>query len=497
MAAAAAPGVAIHIVPMGLLPRVSRFARRHALWRPATRVIAAVSGGSDSVALLLILRELDRRGDLVLAGAAHLNHQIRGPESDGDESFCRALALRLDVPFDAGRVDVPAVARADGVSLEVAARRARRDFLARVREMRGADAVATGHTQDDQAETVLLRLLRGSGVRGLAGIAPRAGGFIRPLLDCTRDVLRAELDARGQPWREDASNSDLANARNRVRHVLLPTLEQQFNPAARDALARLAALARDDEDALDSLAATVARESVQVDDAGVSRLDVARLRAEHPAIVRRVVQRALTRLAGPDSYGAGAVAAVLDVLGGHRRAVQLVGVRVEHSGDSVVLVPRGAAPRTSPAFRLELRIPGTVTVAEGEWVLEADGPMAPDAAAPAVAPDAVCVDAAKLGKSIVVRSRRPGDRLRPIGMAGRKKLQDVFVDRKVRRADRDRVPVVTDRQGQIVWVAGHVLAEDFKVTDGTKAVIILRLRRRDAPGDLAGHRAGGPAGRAS
>jgi tRNA(Ile)-lysidine synthase len=462
---------------MPLLARVSRFARRYDLWRHDSRVIAAVSGGSDSVALLLLLRELHARGELILDAVAHLHHGIRGAEADGDEEFCRALAEALDVPFETARVDVPGAARLERRSIEVAARHARRDFFARVRRARSAHCVATGHTEDDQAETVLLRMTRGTGLRGLGGIAPSRGGVVRPLLTCSRRVLRAHLEARQQPWREDATNADLSNPRNRVRHELMLALERHFNPAVRATLARLADLARSDEDLLSREAAAVALWALQFDHRSTARLDPTRLADVHPAIARRVVQRALEVTSGRAFHSADEVDAVQDVLTGERRGADLSGLRVEHSGDFVVLIKKGPDDVPAPPFRFSLPIPGAVQATDGRWVLEAEGPCSRLHTVVDHSPDVVQIAAEGLGRSLVVRSRQPGDRIRPTGLGGRKKLQDVLVDRKVRRIDRDRIPVVTDEEGRMVWVAGHVLDEGFKVTDHTKAVIILRLRR--------------------
>ena len=427
----------------------------------------------------MLLRELHRRGELVLEAVAHLNHGIRGAAADGDEEFCRVLARKWDVAFEPARVDVPALARLERRSIEVTARHARRHFYEQVRQARSAACVATGHTQDDQAETVLLRMTRGTGVRGLGGIAPSRDGIIRPLLTCSRHELRAELEGHSQPWQEDATNADLSNPRNRVRHELLPALESHFNPAIRGTLARLADLARADEDALAQQAASVALQALQFHGTDSVRLDTARLASVHLAIARRVVQQALRILTGRGSHGADAVAAVQDVLTGHRRAAELSGIRVEHSGDFVVLVHTGAVQTAVAPFRFNLRVPGAVQATDGRWVLEAEGPRARQSVVleDPISPDVVEIEAAGLGASLVVRSRQPGDRIRPLGLGGQKKLQDVFVDRKVRRSDRDSIPLVTDQRGRIVWVAGHVLEEDFRVTDHTKAVIILKLRR--------------------
>lgn len=473
------------------------------MWSASTRVIAAVSGGADSVALLLLLRDLHARGELILEAVAHLNHSTRGESSDQDEAFCRTLAERAGLAFHSARIDVPERARLQRLSIEVAARNARREFLEQVRQAHAADVVATAHTQDDQAETVLLRMVRGAGLRGLGGIAPVRDSWIRPLLTCSRAQLQDELRKRRYTWQQDATNLDLRNPRNRVRHELLPYLEQHFNPSARQALSRLADLARVDEGTLERSTLDAIAQVVQFDETQ-ARLNSDALGCLPEAIARRVVLHALERIGGR-SYGVDDVDAVRAVAAGEGRTREISGLRVEHSGASVVLMiralDRDAAPdensglvagyegqspwsvwQPGAPFRFDLLIPGTVQVAETGWMLEAAGPYPPQPARYRPSSNQeVEIDAAGLGQELVVRSRQPGDRVRPLGLGGQKKLQDVFVDRKVSRSDRDRVPIVTDAGGRIVWVAGHVLAEDFRVTSRTKAVIILKLRRVSSP----------------
>jgi tRNA(Ile)-lysidine synthase len=327
-----------------MIENVRGYARRHDLWRPTTRVVAALSGGADSVALLLLLRDLHVAGELLLDCAAHLNHAIRGAESDGDDEFCRVLCDRLAVPFVARRIDVPASAQHDRVSIEVAARRARHAFLSEVRESRGADVVATAHTQDDQAETVLLRIVRGAGGRGLAAIRPQRGHLIRPLLSITRDDLRRELAARGQEWREDATNADLANPRNRVRHELLPYLQKHFNRSITQSLARLADLARADESWIEGLVDEQSRGVVRVE-GGLVSLNVSGLRALPEGLARRVVRHAL-ELAHPDrAFDLKEADSVIAVAAGRTAAAEFSGLRVERFGDSAVLIKRARESR--------------------------------------------------------------------------------------------------------------------------------------------------------
>ncbi|MGE3277460.1 MAG: tRNA lysidine(34) synthetase TilS [Vicinamibacterales bacterium] len=453
--------------------RVRRYAARHGLWTPDARVLAAVSGGSDSVALLLVLHLLAREGHLRLAGVAHVHHHLRA-EADADERFVRDLAASLGVPCDVQHVDVRRESATRRLSIEVAAREARHAALAAAAAAAGADLVATAHTRDDQAETVLMRLVRGAGPLGLGGIDPRRGGRVRPLLEEDRAGLRAWLEHAGQDWREDASNLDLAQPRNRLRHDVLPRLARHFNPAVALALSRAADIAREDER---YLAVEARRAADRIVHPSPERIVVqaAALSALPAAMGRRVARVALETACPGQTYGLEEVTRVLACAAGGPGA-DLPGVHMERNGAAVVLVPRGVVrPAGAGAFRYELTVPGRLVIPEAGVILEAEGPW-PGCTLERAA-DSVAVDAGVLGRRVVIRSRQPGDRLRPLGLGGRKKLQDLFVDRKVSAGDRDRTPVVTDPAGRIVWVAGLALAEEFRVTTGTNGVIVLRLRR--------------------
>lgn len=471
-----------------LIDRTRRYAAQHALWAPGVRVAAAVSGGSDSVALLFLLVDLARRGDLVLAGLVHLHHHIRGAAADGDAAFCRELAVRCGVPALVGDADVPALAARERTSIEVAGRQARQAFFREAAATLGAQVVALAHTLDDQAETLLLRLVRGAGTAGLGGIAPRRGAIVRPLLGASRAELRGYLGSIGETWRDDETNRLCDNPRNRMRHEVIPAL-RAFNPRVDAALARAADILRSDADCLDRLAAAAARGLMRVTEEAVV-LDAVELAGLHLAVARRVALLAL-ETAGPGrSYGLEEADAVCRLAERPAPRSGASGVRMERSGAFVVLTverpldPGEATGGAEPA-ELALDVPGRVHDARGGWVLAAEGPFArasdgadwTHAAAGPGAGDRVVVDAARLGTRLRVRRRRPGDRLRPLGAPGRRKLQDVLVDRKVPRDERDLVPVVTDAAGDIVWVAGHVLAHGYRLSPETREVVVLSVRR--------------------
>jgi tRNA(Ile)-lysidine synthase len=333
---------------MLMIDHLRAFAARHGLWHPDTRVISALSGGADSVALLVLLRELHDARDLILEAAVHLHHGIRGAEADADQAFCRELCERLGVVFLTSRVDVPAVAAVEGLSLEVAARRARQVFFDHTREARGAHVVATAHTENDQAETILLRLVRGTGSRGLGGIAPRRGHLIRPLLSTSREAIVAELGGRHQAWREDATNTDLANPRNRVRHELIPYLRNHFNPSVSGALSRLADITRSDETWMEGVAGEMARGIVEVDEGSVS-LDVSRFQRLPEGLARRVARYALETAHPGRTFDLRETDGVLAIIAGPQTAAEFSGLRVERFRDSAVLIKR--APKARPRRR--------------------------------------------------------------------------------------------------------------------------------------------------
>ncbi len=468
---------------MTLTARVLATLRRHDMLAPAGRVLIALSGGADSVALLLLLRELEQDGVLTIAGAAHLNHQLRGAEADEDEAFCAALAGGLGVPFRAERTDVAARARAQKRSIEDAARSARYDFFERAAGELSGDVIAVAHTKEDQAETFLLRLLRGSGTRGLAAIQPRAGRVVRPLLDVAREDLRAYLASHGQAFRQDSSNADVRIPRNRIRHEVIPYLESHFSPRVTDVLAREAALARQDEEFLRGEAVKLAARIVLTD--GAVRIDVPGLRSAPRALSSRVTQAALQRLAGSKSITFDHVARVLALAdgAGEGRAVSLPGQYAVRAGGTIVLRPgRSRVPAGANSFAFSLSIPGEVELRLQRLAVGAEpGPPPGDdtrrQSTWAGRGNEVGVATGALDLPLAVRSRRPGDRFRPLGAPGGRKLQDFLVDRKVARDERDSLPLVVDGRDRIVWVVGHAVAEDFRVTDPSQGVLLLKVRR--------------------
>jgi len=466
-----------------LFRRVAEVIRRNNLIRAGDRVLVAVSGGPDSVCLLTVLTELrDRR---FIPGLplhiAHVNYGLRGEESEKDEGFVRDLGTRLGVPVSCERVRM---GLHPGGSLQGRARDIRYAFFAKVLLECGLTTVATGHTADDQAETILLWMLRGSGSKGLGGIPiTREGGIIRPLLGVSRSDVLDYLTSRGIPYRMDASNAKALYRRNRIRHELLPLL-RSFNPRIVETLAREAEILATDAAALDE----VEREQWKdiVIESSPRRVVVSsnRLSAQPLGIRRRLVRRALALVRG---RAAGLtfrhVSAVLERLVEGRDGVILNlpgGVRAGRAGDLLTFdhgcEERGAGERATWAAGVPLPVPGEVQFGESRRLLAVAGRDIPLQDRPG---QSVVVDADRFGGPLSVRYWRRGDWFCPAGMYGhRKKLQDFFTDLKVPKRLRNAVPLVVAPAG-IVWVVGYRGDERFKAEAATTRPITLYVRDGD------------------
>jgi tRNA(Ile)-lysidine synthase len=448
--------------------KVAAYIAQHNLISPGHTVVVAVSSGADSVALMHLLSRLGAEQGFSLV-VAHVHHGLRA-EADSEQRFVEELAAALGHPCYSSRVDVRGLAAQEGRTLEEAGREARYRYLQHLCRELGAQRIATAHHRQDQAETVLLHVLRGSGLRGLQGMLPRRGNLVRPLLDCTRAEIEDYLRAQGLRWCSDASNLDLRFLRNRVRHSLLPQLEREYNPALVEALAQLAELARADEQVLEEATAGVLEQALAEEDGGVLRLDLEVLRGAPLGLQRRAVLHCLTRLGGPQGWKMGDVEAALRLAAAPGSARQLHlprGLRVEK--DYTHLVFHRGLPPPRPYCHL-LQVPGITRIPEAGLQVEAR--LQP----PGAEGEAdVRLDWHRLKQPLLVRSRRPGDRMRPLGLGGSKKLQDLFVDARIPARERDRVPVLEDA-GRVCWVAG--MRPDERVAVGPETTEILALAVR-------------------
>jgi len=428
------------------------------------RVAVGLSGGADSVALLCALAARSRELGLVLH-AAHLHHGLRGEEADGDLAFCRDLAARLEIPFHEARVDTAAEARANPAtgkpqeSIEEAARRLRYAWFARLlsKELLDAtaDAVATAHTLDDQAETVLGKFLRGAWTEGLSGIHPRldvsggCAGIIRPLLKTSRSEVEAYLDAIGQPWREDSSNRELTFTRNRIRHELLPELEK-WNPQLRTHLANMATLARDEDSwwqvELDRLAPQLILRGRPVRGGGRASsedvaLDCSRFAGVAPALQRRLLRRAAAEFGAQPDFAATEALLELALHGHAGQRLELAnGLTAERTSRELRLSAfRGSALQSKSTLApVEVPVPGKMDAAGFGLSIEIDVHGIKNLSNPAVA---------------MLRNWKAGDRVRLRYSSGPRKVKEVLEHLRVTGSDRAIWPVL-EFNGRIIWMKG-------------------------------------------
>jgi tRNA(Ile)-lysidine synthase len=467
--------------------KVLRFIKQHRLVADGEKLLVAVSGGPDSVCLLYILSTLKKELDIGLH-VAHLDHQLRGTASATDAAYVEKLAQRLGIPATIASRDVKAYRAEHRLSLEEAAREVRYSFLAGVAASAGAVKVAVGHTTDDQVETVLMHLLRGSGTRGLRGLLPasrrQAAGqslvIIRPLLELTREETKAFCRRHRLAPRKDASNLSTEPSRNKVRHQLLPEL-RKYNPRVAEALLRTARIAADDLAFIDGEVARLWKKVARLEKDGVA-IKKKEFSVLPPALQRHLLRAAVEAVLGNlKDIEAGHIEdmmATLDKPAG--KAVDLPGglsFAVEY--DRYVLSPDSSSLCPFPLLEGEIRlkIPGSTAIPG--WDVEAALlPSSRTGEAGANEADFTAwFDFAATGDKLTVRCRRPGDRFQPLGMGQTKKLNEFMIDARIPRAWRRCVPIVCS-PGQIIWVVGWRIDERVRVADNTEKVLRLEFKRR-------------------
>jgi len=444
--------------------RINDAIREKQLFNPGDTLIIGLSGGADSTALLHLLATLPSFPlNLV---AAHLNHSLRGPDSDADEQFCRDLAAHYKIPFEMRQVDVKALALRESLNLEDAGRRARIDFFDELAVKWKASAVVLAHHADDQAETVLMRLLRGTGMSGLTGMPWCNGrGYVRPLLDVSRCELENYLKENKLSWREDASNLDTSFLRNRIRHELLPLLEQ-YNPSIRMSLTATAGILSDENQLLDALTVQTGEQFCSFTETGAT-CPIPQLRTLQPALQRRLIRLMLSRTAGSlECFSGRHLGNILQMAAAPRPNLQ-------------IHLPRGlVAVREYETLTIRHRdhtgtVPAEVTIpGPGSYQLPDGSHLQIELTQPPLNLDdsnSACFDCTRMPFPWQVRTFLPGDRIQPLGMDGRKKVKDIFIDDKIPLARRRRIPLVFCGD-DLIWIVGLRTSHLARIDEATSQV---------------------------
>jgi len=478
---------------------VHQLIQAHHLLDRGQTVVVGVSGGADSLCLLHLLRDLAADGEITII-AAHLHHGIRGPEADSDAAHVEALCEQWGVPHLNGHADVPALAQERGLSTEEAARQARYAFLAETARAQGADSVAVAHNADDQVETILMHLLRGSGLDGLCGMRPDAWieeptrppgqpriRLIRPLLSTPRGEIEAYNQAHGIQARFDRSNLDTSYHRNRLRQELIPYLEG-YNPNLRRTLLRMGAALSADRDLLDALLdQTWPQVTIQAT-SDVVRLDLMALRAQPLGIQRAILRRAVETLSHSlRNLGFVHIDDALAVMReGHvgTRATLPAGLMLTLGYDDLTLARQDyELPPIGPSLDAPIMVawPGVTLLSDGHWQLSLEAISAAD-----LPPDwqrntdplLAFLDADRLREPLILRTRRRGDTFWPLGLGHEKALRSFMIDQKIPSPQRHRLPLLTSRDA-IAWVVGWRIDQRFAVTASTERIVVARCRPVD------------------
>ncbi len=460
---------------MNLKDAVRKTIEERELIQPGDRIILGLSGGPDSLALLNILASFQQELNFTLY-ALHVNHKIRGEEADRDMRYCISCCKNLKVPLTVKAIDIPSISKELGTSLEEAGRIVRQQALKkkalRIKEENpvGRVRIALAHNKDDQAETVLMRILRGTGVHGLAAMEyEREDGFIRPLLDCPRTAIEEYCKENDLRPRTDSTNLVAEYTRNRIRLRLIPQLEEEYNPNLKDGLVRLAESAREDDSFIDDIAKRQLPRLVYKNQDGPAEswdsMPRRQLAQMDSALAKRVVRLMFARAGLKQDIGAihlNNLIAAIDKPEGSTIEFPK-GYRAEISGDRVYFKAPGDTGKTKRKFEIKtcsvvsiLDAPPLHSIGKKACVLDAEKVML-------------------LNDDLTVRSRMPKDKIRPIGLGGSKKLSDYMIDAKIPREKRDDICVLA-AGSDILWVEGMAVSELCKVDSKTELILLTEIQ---------------------
>ncbi len=462
-----------------LLEKVGLTIGKYGLLPYSSQVVVGVSGGPDSVALLHILYRLKSVLNLKL-WVAHLNHKLRPGEAEREASWTKRFASKLGIAVISDSFDVPLLAKKKGLSIETAARQARYNFLEHVAVKVGASKIALGHTASDQVETVLMRFLRGSGLEGLSGIPPARGKIIRPLIGVFREEVEQYCQDNFLDPCFDSSNRQRICLRNRVRLDLIPYLSGHFNPQLESSLFRLLQITRADNEYLQGEARRVWKSLIVDRNEGKIILNFKKLSSLHLALQRRVIRLTIETIKG-DLRGISfrQIKSLLELnCSKGTRIISLPGnLRVEgRYGQLVIKKKKKEEDEVSLSYG-RLRVPGETKLSElnlrfrSSLIKKTSSWLSKN-------PNFAFLDHNKISGSLFFRSRKIGDRFQPLGMVGTKKLKDFFIDLKIPRFKRDKIPLLVSKS-EIVWVVGQRISERFKIDENTKKILKIEVREEN------------------
>lgn len=455
-----------------MIKKVKQTIRKYNLLKKGERVVVAVSGGPDSTACLTVLASIAGDMDLELI-VAHFNHGLRGKESDRDEQYSRRLAKKLGLLFCAGKLNKRIPAK--GVSPEDFYRRQRYAFLEKTASGHRAQKIALGHHLNDQAETVLLNLLRGSGLEGLKGFLPiRDGRIIRPLIEISGQEIISFLEQAGMAYCRDSSNESGQYLRNRMRTELIPFLKDKYNPRIEENLAQMAEILRREDDFIRQHTAAVAKKIILQKKTGYAALNIKAVKKIAEAIRWRLLKNVMEDLTlsgnGISFLHVQAVNDLVTKNASGRRIALPDGIEARREYDQLILEKkRTRSPKNQYAY--VMNVPGNIHVKERGLMIKATLVQNVKTNVPRKK-NSVCLDWSKIEPPLVIRNRRDGDRIQPLGMSGRQKIKKYFIDHKIPADQRDGIMLLVDRLSVVYMENGH-MSDRVKLLPTTKTLLKL------------------------
>ncbi len=460
---------------LDVLAKVRGIIRKYGMLTRGDKVVVGVSGGPDSVALIHILDRLKEEWGLSLL-VAHFNHGLRGDESDRDTEFVKQLAETLTLPCRSEKGDVPSFKCKMRLSTEEAARVLRYRFLEDTLRREAADRIALGHTADDQAEDILIRMLRGSGRLGLCGMQPiRSNIFIRPLIEVSKTQIEGFLSKHAIPYVTDSSNTNRRYLRNKIRLDLIPLLEKTYNPHVKESLLQIASILREEEDYLQGIAIQKFSKVAECQGPDEVVFDRSHLVNLHRAIQLRLIRKAIETVKGElRRIGFKHTLAVLRLAEQEHPSKVLSlpgGLTVRRNYQQIMFERRR---RESVDFLYDVSNLTPVKVTEVDRVVSLELIDPSEVVNKERDKNVVYLDYDKLPFPLAIRNVRPGDRFKPLGMEGFKKLKDFFMDCKIPRARRKSIPILVAGH-EIAWIAGFRIDDRVKLTNATKRVLRVEI----------------------
>jgi len=446
------------------------------------RILVAVSGGPDSVAMLHLLNKLKLESLDFCIAIAHLNHLVRGADSKRDADFVEQLGKSLGIDTFVEEIDVIALNSNMKTSFQESARNIRYDFLDRTLKKWEGNVIALGHNADDQAETVLINMLRGSGLLGLTGIPTKRDHFIRPIHNCFRNEIQKYICAHNLEYCSDVTNYEKNYLRNKIRLELIPFLEI-YNPQIRSSLSGTSRLLADDEDYLQGQVDRILAQSAETAMLEFPKLEVDFLKAQHPALQKRLIRQAILVVKG--DLRAISVRHVLNILGfinyqTGSKELHLPGGLTAICSGGILSFYKSLRKQVSTLssgdnehLLIDINIPGLTNVGVRGLKFKAKLVSKENITDFSKNQSLAYLDYDKTGSKIKVRFFRPGDRFVPLGMKGSKKLKSFFIDEKIPKSERKSVPLLISKDGDIIWVYEKRIGENYRVTDKTRKILLL------------------------